>query len=91
MNRIKANIHLLALILLLFFAGCQEKVDTQQETEAVKISPLEAYVNTKDDAFEYELVDKIKEEGYTFYVIRMVSQSWLTTQEVKDPIWKSVV
>ena len=87
MNRIIAKIHLLSLIILLFVVGCQYKVDTQQETEKVNISPLEAYVNTKDDAFEYKLVDEIKEEGYTFYVIRMVSQKWLTAQEVKDPIW----
>ena len=87
MNKIIAKIHILSLVLLLFVVGCQPKVDTQQETEKVKISPLEAYVNTKDDAFEYKLVDEIKEEGYTFYVIRMVSQKWLTTQEVKDPIW----
>ena len=91
MNRILANIHLVSLILFLFFVSCRHKVDTRQEAEKVNqkasISPLEAYVNTKDDAFEYKLVDEIKEPGYTFYVIRMVSQKWLTTQEVKDPIW----
>ena len=34
-----------------------------------------------------DIIREIKEEGYTFYVIRMVSQKWLTTQEVEDPIW----
>lgn len=55
--------------------------------QKIEISPLEAYVNAKDDAFEYKLVDEVKEPGYTFYVIRMVSQQWLTTEEVEDPIW----
>lgn len=87
MNQITAKICLPALITLIFFVGCQPKVEKQHETEIVKISPLEAYVVAKDDAFEYKLVDEIKEEGYTFYVIRMVSQKWLTTQEVQDPIW----
>ncbi len=87
MNRIISKIYLHALILLLFFVGCRQSADTQQQAEKVKISPLEAYVNTKDDAFEYKLIDEIKEEGYTFYVIRMVSQKWLTTQEVENPIW----
>lgn len=85
------NIQLLILIVSLFFVGCKYKTDTQQEAEKgiqeVKISPLEAYVNAKDEAFEYKLVSEIKELGYTFYVIRMVSQKWLTTAEVKDPIW----
>lgn len=87
MNRITEKLTILGIVLLLFLVGCKDKVQTQQEPEKIIISPLEAYVNTKDDAFEYRLVDEIKEEGYTFYVIRMVSQKWLTTQEVKDPIW----
>ena len=89
MNQMIAKIYLFTLLLFVF--GCRPAADTRQESEKVsdkkKISPLEAYVNAKDDAFTYSLVEEVKEARYTFYVIRMVSQKWLTTKEVEDPIW----
>jgi len=48
---------------------------------------LKKYVHMPDPAFEYELVDKIKGQGYSTYVIKMTSQKWLTTAEVERPIW----
>ena len=50
-------------------------------------TPLEAYMEIPDDAFTYEVKDSIKGEGYTAFIVRMVSQRWLTTAEVKDPTW----
>lgn len=93
MNR--KTLHIIILIFTLSTFACQQKImiipkaaNTPQKTiSQTKISSLEAYVKAKDDAFEYKLVDEIKGQGYTTYVIRMVSQKWLTTKEVKDPIW----
>ena len=87
MNSLRIKTSVFTLSLFLFIVSCKQTQDTQQAKETIQISPLEAYVKEKDDAFEYKLVDEIKEDGYTFYVIRMVSQKWLTTQEVKDPVW----
>ena len=95
MNQKIPYLQLFIFFLLLFSISCQQKItalpkaDTAIKTTIQKtaLSPLEAYVKAKDDAFEYKLVNEIKAEGYTTYVIRMVSQKWLTTKEVKDPIW----
>ena len=85
MTRTLIKIQLIALFV--FFLACQPASDKGQAAQQETISQLEAYVHTADDAFEYKLVDEIKEQGYTFYVIRMVSQQWLTIQEVEDPVW----
>ncbi len=85
----------LAFVFILFSFGCQQKISSMTTTsnqaipiaQAAKISPLEAYVKAKDNAFEYKLIDEIKAAAHTTYVIRMVSQKWLTIKEVKDPIW----
>lgn len=96
------NRHLLSslfFLLILFIPfSCNQSVGTSGTnsdnttrpgvaTTAGEMSPLEAYVKTPDDAFKYDLVDEIKGEGYTTYVVRMVSQKWMTTNEVKDPVW----
>ena len=89
MNRATTHTFQLILIILLYFVGCTQKTgqETSEATGSLEISPLEVYVNTPDDAFEYKLLDTVKGEGFTYYVIRMVSQKWLTTTEVEDPIW----
>lgn len=51
------------------------------------LTPLDAYVMQKDSVFQFEVVDTLPGEGYTTYVVRMVSQRWLTEAEVKDPLW----
>ena len=48
---------------------------------------LDTYIKTPDPAFKYELVNTIKEKNYSVYLVKMVSQTWLTTAEVKDPVW----
>ena len=50
-------------------------------------NPLSDYVYAPDDAFEYEIVYQEQKEGYKLYVLRMVSQQWLSTDEVTDPLW----
>ncbi|MEM6628997.1 MAG: PhoPQ-activated pathogenicity-related family protein [Bacteroidota bacterium] len=51
------------------------------------ITALDTYVASPDTHFRYEKLAKIPGEGYTTHVIRMVSQHWLTTAEVKKPEW----
>lgn len=81
------------LVLALFLLSSCSPADStaSQATDApnsdTSKTPLEAYIDTPDDAFTYELKDSIKGNGYTAFVIRMVSQRWLTTAEVKDPSW----
>ena len=57
------------------------------KTETVDIHPFEAYLAEVHPAFEYELSNTIEGDGYTAYVIRMVSQEWLTAEQVNEPVW----
>lgn len=58
----------------------------QQDHRRAK-NPLSDYVYSPDDVFEYEVVHQVQKEGYKFYVLKMISQEWLTTSEVTDPVW----
>src|SRR5580704_15397958 len=49
---------------------------------------LDEYVAKPDPVYGYTLVDSIKGDGITTYVLEMTSQSWLTTAEVDRPVWK---
>ena len=49
---------------------------------------LDRYVKAADPAFRYELVKTIPGQGYTAFVLDMVSQNWLTTAEVDRTEWR---
>ncbi len=51
-------------------------------------TPLDDYIAKPDANYKYELVSTIEGNGVTTYVLDMTSQQWLTTAEVKDPIWR---
>jgi PhoPQ-activated pathogenicity-related protein len=90
---ITAGRRLLMLLLIAFFlVNCRQTppaVETEESTTntATYNTPLDEYVHAPDPAFRYEVVDTIPGEGFSTYVVRMVSQRWLTEAEVKDPVW----
>lgn len=49
---------------------------------------LDRYVAAPDASYHYQLVKTLKGDGYTAFVLEMVSQAWLTTNEVDRPLWK---
>jgi PhoPQ-activated pathogenicity-related protein len=49
---------------------------------------LDEYVAKPDPTYNYKLVNTLKGDGFTTYVIEMISQTWLTTDEVDKPVWK---
>ncbi len=51
------------------------------------VNPLESYLSDVHPAYEYELQSTIEEDGYTAYIIRMVSQEWLTADDVNETSW----
>jgi PhoPQ-activated pathogenicity-related protein len=55
---------------------------------ASKETALDRYVAKPDPAYKYTLVQTTPGEGYTTYVLDMVSQTWLTTAEVDRPEWR---
>ncbi len=49
---------------------------------------LDRYIAAPDPSYGYKLVNTVKGEGQTTFVLEMTSQSWLTTNEVNRTVWK---
>jgi PhoPQ-activated pathogenicity-related protein len=49
---------------------------------------LDQYVAAPDRNYSYTLVETLPGQGYTTYVLDMVSQAWLTKAEVTEPVWR---
>ena len=49
--------------------------------------PLKTFAEKADPAFQYEIRDTVRGEGWTSYQARMVSGTWLTEQEVVPTLW----
>ncbi len=49
--------------------------------------PFEAYIAEPHPAYSYELHSTIEGDSYTAYLIRMVSQEWLTEELVNETEW----
>ncbi len=49
---------------------------------------LDEYVAKPDPTYSYELVDSIKKEGVTAYILEMVSQTWRSPEEVEPNVWR---
>jgi PhoPQ-activated pathogenicity-related protein len=49
--------------------------------------PIEAYLAEPHPAWGYELQSTIEAESYTAYIIRLVSQEWLSEEFVNEPEW----
>ena len=49
---------------------------------------LDRYIAKPDTNYTWRLANTIKGDGYTTFVIDLVSQSWLTTNEVNRTLWQ---
>ena len=49
---------------------------------------LDRYVKAPDTNYSFRLASTTKGEGYTTYQIDLISQAWLTTNEVGRPLWQ---
>jgi len=49
---------------------------------------LDRYVATPDPHFSYKLVNTMKGEQFTIFVLDMISQSWRSQEEVDRPLWQ---
>ncbi len=49
---------------------------------------LDRYVAKPDPSYRYELIQESQVEGCAVYLLRLTSQTWLTTNEVDRPVWK---
>lgn len=79
MNCIRINLLLIALITG-FFISCSSP--TPEE-----LPPFEKYLSTVHPSYSFELENTIDGDGYNTYVIRMISQKWLTQDLVDETEW----
>jgi PhoPQ-activated pathogenicity-related protein len=62
--------------------------DAADRTAAGPRTALDRYVHAPDTNYSFRVATTTKAEGYTTYMIDLVSQSWLTTNEVDRPVWQ---
>lgn len=63
----------------------EKKPEEQINTKSKNL--LKEYVNGPSPDFKYEVVHSVPGEEYDFHVLRMVSQNWLTADQVDQTEW----
>ena len=93
MPRFNFYVRLVGIMLPLLVLSCQQgtKIATSQSKyqlpNSANTTLLKEYTAKRDAAYEYKVVNVIKGEGYSTFIIKLISQKWLSDKEVKDPIW----
>lgn len=77
LSRLKNVFILLSLLLIIVSCRSEEKPE----------HPFKAYLSEIDPAYKYEIKNTIEGDNYTAYVLRMVSQNWLTDDKVDETEW----
>lgn len=70
---------LLLITLPLLFISCS--------ADRESVHPFEAYLAAEDETYQYELRHTIEGDGYSAYVVRMVSQEWLPAEVADEAAW----
>src|SRR5947209_15906232 len=52
------------------------------------LTALDRYIAKPDPSYSYKLIDTVKGDGQTTFILEMTSQTWLTAKEVDRPVWK---
>ena len=78
----------LLAILCAPFASSNETVDVADQSLPSFETALAEYVHRKDPAYRYKLRDTLVGEGATAYVLELVSQHFLTLQDVDRTEWR---
>jgi PhoPQ-activated pathogenicity-related protein len=76
-----------AILFLIVAAGFLAQPGGMAASEKT-LTALDRYVAAPDPNYRYELISSTKGQGHTTHVLEMVSQQWLTTNEVNQPLWK---
>src|SRR5215467_461253 len=49
---------------------------------------LDRYVKAPDPTYKFQVVNTVKGDGYTLFVVDLTSQTWRSAAEVDHPVWK---
>ncbi|MFM1897297.1 MAG: hypothetical protein RLZZ385_2371 [Pseudomonadota bacterium] len=61
------------------------------DSAGLSLTALDRYVRAADSNYRYEVINTIDAEGYTSFIVHMVSQQWLTPAEVDQPLWEHIM
>jgi len=84
------------VLIALALAGCsraEKRVASEPRTAAEsqepqnERTPLDNYVEAPDTNYCYHVVNTLRGQDHTTYILEMTSQAWLTTNEVNRPVW----
>ena len=84
----------LTLLLCSGFSGCRSVSSAPRAgrapaaVQSSKQTALDRYVAAPDTNFSYTLVNSMQTALGNVYVLELVSQAWLTTNEVDRPVWR---
>lgn len=67
-------------------AGCAGT--TPPPVAEAKRTALDEYIAKPDPSYRYEVINTVDGEGYTAYIVDMVSQTWRTEDEVDRTEWQ---
>src|SRR6187455_1201420 len=79
---------LIAAALLWNIATCVHAASAADRTAVGARTALDRYVKAPDTNYSFRVTGTVKGDGYTTYMIDMISQAWLTTNEVARPLWQ---
>ncbi|MGC9329828.1 MAG: PhoPQ-activated pathogenicity-related family protein, partial [Candidatus Hinthialibacter sp.] len=65
--------------------AAQDELDS---LPGIERTALDRYVAAPDPNYRYELVNTIQGEGYTAYIMDMISQSWRSPEEIDRTLWQ---
>ena len=71
--------HYMSRIIMIFmvsilFLQCKQEKEQFSEVEIIKETLLEKYVYEPDTSYHFEVMHQANMDGYTFYVLKMISQ-----------------
>jgi len=76
-----------SFVLVLSLAGAV-LASSSDRTQLGERTALDRYVKAPDTNYSFRLAGTTKGEGYTVYVLDLISQAWLTTNEVDRTLWQ---
>src|SRR6266566_2226196 len=78
----------LAFAAALFLSALALFASSADRTRLSSQTALDRYVAAPDTNYAWHLVNTVRGEGYTTYIVDMISQAWLTTNEVNRTLWQ---
>src|SRR2546425_3620171 len=72
----------------LFLSAVALLASSAERTRLSSQTALDRYVAAPDTNYTWHLVNTVRGEGYTTYIVDMISQAWLTTNEVNRTLWE---